>query len=57
MTDKTKFYILAFILVAMISVMFIPTGKDGEWVFIDYFHVLFSVPVAAYWFWRFYKKV
>jgi hypothetical protein len=39
------------------AMMFTPTGDDGEWKFIDYFHLFATMPTISFFLWRAYKKV
>jgi len=57
MTDKQIFIGLAIWFIGSVLIMFIPTGDSGEWVFIDYFHACITVPISAFWFWKYYKKL
>lgn len=57
MSNKTKFYLIAFWCIGAVLVMFIPTGVNGEWVFLDYFHAWITVPISGFFFWKFYKKI
>jgi len=57
MTDKQIFFLITLWFVSAVLIMFAPTGEGGEWVFIDYFHALVTVPVSGWWFWHYYKKI
>jgi len=57
MTDKQIFIGLAIWFIGGVLIMFTPTGDSGEWIFIDYFHACITVPVSAFWFWKYYKKI
>ena len=57
--DKNWFWFILMLLwfVGGGAMMFIPTGENGEWQFIDYFHLFFTMPVIAFFLHKTYKKV
>jgi len=57
MSDRQIFFILGVALMFIIPIAFIPTGENGEWEFVDYFHASITVPFVVFLFYRYYKKI
>lgn len=57
MTDKQKFYTLATFFIFLLLVVFIPTGEDGTWTFIDSFTAFVTAPFVGYLTWKYSKKI